>query len=285
MILLTGATGKTGGETARALLARGVKPRVLVRNADKAAALAAGGAELIVGDVTDAGIVRKALAGVEKLFLLLPNGEQQLALERQVVDLAREAGVRHVVKMSSMESLPDATAPIPQMHWASEQHIRASGLDWTMIRPNFFMQNFLGSARTIKEQKLFSLPMGDGRTAMADTRDIGAVAAEALAGNGHAGKSYDVTGPEVLDFHQAAERFSEVLGTQIRYVPADPEVYLAILKRVLPSEWHANAVSTLFGEIAEGAVLPHATDTVRQLLGREPISLAQFIRDHIEAFR
>lgn len=285
MILLIGATGKVGGEAARALLARGVKPRVLVRSAEKAAPLAAAGAELVVGDALDKASVARALEGSDKLFLLLPNGEQQLDQEKQIVDLAAAAGVRHIVKLSSMESLPDATAPIPQIHWASEEYIRASGVAWTMIRPNFYMQNFLGSAASIREKKLFSLPMGDGKTAMADTRDIGAVVAEVLTGEGHEGKSYDITGPEVLDFHQVAERFSAVLGTPISYVAADPAVYLGILKRVLPNEWHANAVSTLFGEIAEGLVLPKRTDTFRELMGREPIALEQFIGDHIDLFR
>jgi uncharacterized protein YbjT (DUF2867 family) len=285
MILLTGATGKTGSETAKALVARGVKARALVRNAEKAAALKAAGIELVVGDVTDATVMKKALAGVEKFLLLMPNGQQQLAQEKQAVDLAREAGVRHIVKMSSMEAVANATAPIPQVHWASEEYIRASGLAWTMIKPNFFMQNFLGSAKSIKENKSFSMPMGDGKTAMADARDIGAATAEALAGKGHEGKSYEITGPEVISFHQAAERFSEVLGTKITYVPADPAVYLAILKKVLPNEWHANAVSALFREIAEGVAPPHVTDTFRKLTGREPISLAQFVRDHIGAFR
>ena len=285
MILLTGATGKTGSETAKALAARGVKARALVRNAEKGAALAALGHEVVTGDVTDAGAVQRALAGVDKLLLLLPNGQQQLALEKQVVDLARAAGVRHVVKMSSMEAVANATAPIPQVHWASEEYIRASGLAWTMIKPNFFMQNFLGSAKSIKENKSFSLPMGDGKTAMADARDIGAATAEALAGKGHDGKSYEITGPEVLSFHDAAARFSEVLGTKITYVPADPEVYLGILKRVLPNEWHANAVSKLFGEIASGVCPPHMTDAFSKLTGRAPISLAQFVRDHIAAFR
>lgn len=284
MILLTGATGKTGSETAKSLAARGVKARALVRNPEKAAALKAAGFELVIGDVTDTESVRKALAGIEKLFMLLPNGQRQLDLEKQVVDLAKQAGVRHIVKMSSMEAKADATAPIPKIHWASEEYIRASGLAWTMIKPNFFMQNLLASARSIKENKSFSLPMGDGKTAMSDTRDIGAVAAEALAGKGHEGRSYEITGPELLTFGEVAERFSEVLGTKITYIPADPAAYLEILKRVLPNEWHANAVSELFGEIAAGG-LKHKTDTFRKLMGREPISVTQFIRDHIAAFR
>jgi uncharacterized protein YbjT (DUF2867 family) len=283
MILLTGATGKTGGESAKALAAKGIKARALVRNPEKAAALKASGIELVVGDAADAASVRRALADVEKLLVLLPNSQRQLELEKQLVDLAKAAGVRHIVKMSSMEAVADAATPIPQMHWASEEHIRSSGLAWTMIKPNFFMQNLLGSAKSIKENKSFSLPMGNGKTAMADARDIGAVVAEALTGKGHEGKSYEVTGPELLTFHQAAERFSSVLGTKITYVPADPKAFHEILKRALPNEWHANAVAALFREIAEGAA-PHTTDTIRRLLGREPISLTQFISDHRAAF-
>jgi uncharacterized protein YbjT (DUF2867 family) len=284
MILLTGATGKTGGEAARALAAKGVKARALVRNAEKAAELKAAGIELVMGDVTDAASVQKALQGVERLLVLLPNSQRQLELEKQLVDLARKAGVRHIVKMSSMEAMASAQTPIPQAHWASEQHIRQSGLAWTMIKPNFFMQNLLGSARSIKENKSFSLPLGNGKTAMSDTRDIGAVTAEALAGKGHEGQSYEITGPELITFVQVAERFSEVLGTRINYVAADPKAYLEILKRVLPNEWHANAVSELFREIAHGG-LEYTTDTFKKIMGREPISLTQFVRDHIGAFR
>ncbi|MCC7257166.1 MAG: SDR family oxidoreductase [Gammaproteobacteria bacterium] len=283
MILLTGATGKTGSETAKALAKRGVKARALVRDAAKAQVLQAAGLELAVGDVADTDSVRRALAGVERLLILLPNSQRQVELEQQLVDLAKAAGVRHVVKMSSMEAVASASTPIPQGHWAVEEYIRASGMAWTMVKPNFFMQNFLASAKSIKENHSFSLPMGDGRTAMADARDIGAVAAEVLAGRGHEGRSYEITGPELLSFHDVAARFSEVLGARIAYVPADPAAYLGILKRVL-NEWHANAVSQLFREIAEGPA-PHVTDTFRRLLGREPIPLAQFIRDHIAAFR
>ena len=214
MILLTGATGKVGSETAKALAARGMKARALVRNADKAAALKALDIDLVIGDAGDAASVSKALAGAERLLVLLPNSQRQLELETSLVDQAKRAGVRHIVKISSMEAVADATAAIPKIHWASEEHIRKSGMAWTMIKPNFFMQNFLASARSIKESKSFSMPMGNGKTAMSDARDIGAVTAEALAGKGHEGKSYEITGPELLTFAEAAERFSSVLGTQ-----------------------------------------------------------------------
>jgi uncharacterized protein YbjT (DUF2867 family) len=288
MILLTGVTGKTGGETAKQLLQKGAQLRALVRNEAKAADLKAAGVELVVGDVSDADTVKKALHGVEKAFLTLPNGQRQLEQEKQFTDLAVAAGVKHLVKMSSMEAVAHAQTPIPRSHWAVEEYIRASGLAWTMVKPNFFMQNLLSSAGSIKAQRKFSLPMGDGTTGMADIRDIGAVCAEVLmgqgpAGKGHAGQSYEITGPEVLTFHDVADRFSAVLGEKVEYVPMPMEQFRERMKNVL-EPWHLNAVCELFREIAEIG-LDHTTDTFRNLIGREPKSVTQFIQDHVALFR
>lgn len=283
MILLTGVTGKTGGETAKQLLAKGVKIRAIVRNAAKAEDLKAAGVELVVGDIGDAAVVRQALQGVEKAMLVLPNGKTQQANEQQFTDLAKAAGVKHLVKMSSMEAVPHAATPIPKAHWAVEEYIRASGIPWTMVKPNFFMQNLLASANSIKTQKRFSLPMGEGTTGMADIRDIAAVCVEVLTGQGHAGKSYEITGPEVLTFHDVAARFSEVLGEKIEYVPMPMDQFRQRMTGVL-EPWHLDAVCGLFREIAEIG-LDHTTDTFRQLMGREPRSVTQFVRDHIAVFR
>ncbi|MBL8642824.1 MAG: SDR family oxidoreductase [Rhodospirillaceae bacterium] len=289
-ILLTGATGKTGGAAAKALASKmgaakgGLKLRALVRNAEKAQALKDLGIELVVGDIADNAVLEKAFAGVDKALLLLPNSQKQLELEKNFTDLAKKAGVKHIVKVSSMESVPGATASIPATHVASENHIRASGLAWTMVRPNFFMQNLLGNGRTIKEMGKFFLPCGNGCTAMSDTRDIGAVIAEVLSGTGHEGKSYDVTGPQVLTFAQAAEIIGSVIGKKVEYVDQPMAEYRAMLGKFITNEWHLNAVCQLFAEIGEGG-LNKTTDTVKKLLGREPASLEQFVREHIAVFK
>ena len=283
MILLTGVTGKTGGETAKQLLQRGARLRALVRDEAKAGGLKAAGVELVVGDVSDADTVRRALQGAEKAFLTLPNGQHQLEQEKQFTDLAVAAGVKHLVKMSSMESVAHAETPIPRAHWAVEEYIRASGLAWTMVKPNFFMQNLLSSAGSIKTQRKFSLPMGNGTTGMADIRDIAAVCVEVLTGKGHAGQSYEITGPDVLTFHEVADRFSAVLGENVEYVPMPMEQFRERMKNVL-EPWHLNAVCELFREIAEVG-LDHTTDTFRKLLGREPRSVTQFIQDHLSLFK
>ena len=283
MIFLTGATGKIGGDTAKQLVAKGANLRALVRDEAKAADLKAAGVELVVGDIADANTVKRGMDGADKAFLLLPNGEQQEANEKQFTDLAVASGVRQLVKMSSMEAVADAETPIPRAHWASEEYIRASGLDWTMVKPNFFMQNLLASAPTIKGQRKFFLPMGNGTTGMADARDIGAVCAEVLTGDGHAGQSYEITGPEVLSFYDVADRFSEVLGEKVEYVPLPMEQFRDKMTGILVP-WHLNAVCELFREIAEIG-LDHTTDTFKQLIGRDPISLKQFIEDHVAIFR
>ena len=285
MILLTGATGKTGGAVADELIKRGASLRALVRDADKAVALKEAGVELIVGDAGDREAVAKALEGVEKATLILPNSQEQQGMEMQFVDLAVAAGVKHLVKLSSFEAVAEATCPIPALHYAVEQHIRASGLGWTMIRPNFFMQNFFANSFTIKSEGKFYMPMGDGVTVMIDCRDIGAAFAEVLVGTGHEGQSYEISGPEVMTFHDVAEQFSEVLGKQVEYVNQDPAVYREMITPFLTSEWHANSIMQLFGEIADGVRAPEITDTFSKLVGREPISFRQFVSDFSGIFK
>lgn len=288
MILLTGVTGKTGGASADALLKRGVPLRAIVRNADKAGSLQAAGVELIIGDVTDRAVLERAMTGVDKALMTIPNSEKQLDMEQQFVDVAKQKGVKHLVKMSSMEAVADAKSPIAKIHYASEQYLKKSGLAWTMIKPNFFMQNFLGSAGTIKEQGKFFLPMGEGRTVMADTRDIGAAVAAVMTGpgpdgKGHEGRQYEITGPEVLSFADAAARFSAVLGRKVEYVHVPMEAYRKTLARFLTNEWHLNAVCALFQEIAEGGAL-HASDAVEKLTGTPSTSFERFVRDHKAVF-
>lgn len=282
MILLTGATGKTGGAAAKILAEQGIAARALVRNEEKASTLTDLGIEVVLGDLADSAAVAEAMAGTERVLMVTPNGEQQFQLEKGVVEAAQGAGVRHLVKVSSMEASPDASV-IPRSHYQCEQLIKSSGVGWTMLKPNFFMQNLFGSAATVAEQQKIFMPLDDGKAAMIDTRDIGAVAAHVLTTDGHEGKEYDLTGPELLSFHEVAERFSEALGKKIEYVNVPMEGYRETLKKFLP-EWHANAVCDLFAEIAQGGGLESNTDTFKQLLGREPTSLKQWVLDHRAMF-
>ena len=284
MILITGASGKTGTEVARRLSAAKVPFRALVRSAEKGEPLAALGGEIAIGDLGDEASVRAALDGVEKAVLIMPNGEQQQAMETRFTDLCVEAGIKHLVYLSSIESVPENKNPITQMHVAVENHIRQSGLDYTLIRPSFFMQIFVGSAPAIRERGELVMPTGDGTVATTDLRDVAEVIELVLTANGHAGQSYDLTGPELLTLGECAERFSKVLGREVRHISPPIEAFAERLRSVGLPEWRVMAVCKEFEGIQRG-LIDHTTSTVQDLLGRPPRSLEQFVEDHIDLYR
>jgi uncharacterized protein YbjT (DUF2867 family) len=283
MILITGATGKTGGEAARQLAAAKVPFRALVRNPDKASALKALGAEIVIGDITDPQALKRAMAGVDKAFLVMPNEEEQVQVERQFIDEAKAAGVRHIVYLSSLESLPESTNPITRAHVATEDYLRKSGLAWTMLRPTFFNQLLLSSARRIKGDGQIVMPAGNGTVAATDVRDVGEVIVLVLTQPGHENKSYDLTGPELLTMSEIAAKFSKVLGREVRYIDQPIDEFAAVLRSIGVKEWRVSAVCKEFQAIAGGAI-DHTTNKIAELLGHPPISIEQFIADHRAVF-
>ncbi len=284
MILITGATGKTGSATAKSLSEKGETFRALIRNEEKKEGLESLGGEVVIGSIENTEVVNQSMQGVKTVLVLLPNSESQLALEKQLVDSAKQAGVERIVKMSSIEATPDATSPIPKLHLESEEYIKQSGLAWTMIKPNFYMQNLLASAGTIKEQGKIFLPMGDGKTGMIDTTDVGKVLAKVLSEDGHESMNHEITGPEILSFYEVAEIFSQVLGKQVDYVDVPMDAYKETLGQFLTNQWHLDAVIDLFKGIAEGGI-EDKTDTFNELMGETPKSLSQFLAENSFIFK
>ncbi|MDC0225397.1 SDR family oxidoreductase [Gammaproteobacteria bacterium] len=284
MILLTGATGKTGSATAKALNEKGVTFRALIRNEEKRGDIESLGGEVVIGSIESKEAVDQSMVDVETALILLPNSENQLSLEKQLVDSAKQAGAKRVVKMSSIEATPDATSPIPKLHLESEEYIKQSGLSWTMIKPNFYMQNLLASAGTIKDQGKIFLPMGEGKTGMIDTTDVGKVLAKVLSEDGHESMNHEITGPEILSFNEVAEIFSKGLDKQVDYVDVPLAAYKETLGQFLTNQWHLDAVIDLFKGIADGGI-EEKTDTYSELMGESPKSLSEFISENSFIFK
>ena len=284
MILLTGATGKTGSATAKALNEKGVTFRALIRNEEKRGDIESLGGEVVIGSIENKEAVDQSMVDVETALILLPNSENQLSLEKQLVDSAKQAGAKRVVKMSSIEATPDATSPIPKLHLESEEYIKQSGLSWTMIKPNFYMQNLLASAGTIKDQGKIFLPMGEGKTGMIDTTDVGKVLAKVLSEDGHESMNHEITGPEILSFNEVAEIFSKGLDKQVDYVDVPLAAYKETLGQFLTNQWHLDAVIDLFKGIADGGI-EEKTDTYSKLMGESPKSLSEFISENSFIFK
>ncbi len=282
MILLTGATGRVGSAAANRLLQAGVPFRVLARDPGKFT-LADSSIQVVAGDLGDDVVVAEAVKDIDRALIVMGNHPDQARLERRFVDLAARAGVSHLVKISSMEASPDATAELPKNHYDTEQHIVAQGLDWTFLRPNYYMQNMLMYAASISRAGQFALPLAGAKTAMVDARDVGAVSAAVLMEEGHAGHIYRLTGPELIDFHEVAQRMSLALGSVVHYVEQSPADFREVLGQFIHSAWQLDAVCELFAEIANGS-LEHLTTDVESLIGRPPLDLEAFTRAFSSAF-
>lgn len=283
-ILVLGATGNVGSQVVKQLVDIKANVRAAVRSINKAQAFKNASVEIVEMDFNKPETMQPALEGVEKVFLLTPPFPNMAEITANVVEAAKKAQVKHIVKQSGIGTNDEPKATLLRWHREGEKKIEASGISYTFLRPNSFMQNYANSsAHTIKTQSTFYRPMGDAKVSCVDVRDIAAVAVGALTQSGHEGKAYDITGSSSLSNEEVAEIFSRVLGRKITYVnvPDDkasqgmkaggmPEVMVDAFMELnrLQRAGHASAVSPV----------------VEQVTLKKPISFEQFVRDYIDAF-
>jgi len=281
MILITGASGNVGREVVKQALAVGLEIRATFQS-PAVAAQAPAGLEGVIMDYAKPETIRAALHGVEKIFLVGPPVRELSALEANFVKEVRAAGGKHIVKLSA---LGGRESTFPSGHRDSEENIEASGLPYTFLRPNGFMQNLVNyNAGTIRSQNAFYGCQGNGAVSIVDIRDIAAVAVIVLAATGHEGKSYALTGGEALTNQQIAEKISPVAGRKINYVDLAPaEFKNGVLSTGAP-EWSADALVDLQRLYREGKA-SLVSDDVERLTRRKPITFDQFARDYAFAFR
>ena len=279
MILVTTA-GKVGGEASRLLAERGEPVRVLVRDPAKAPVLQQAGIEVAIGDLAVPGTLDQALQDVTTVILVSPAVPAQ---EIAVIEAAARAGASHVVKVTSKAS---ADSPIARRRGqaAIEAALTASGLGWTLLRNNGYMQNFLMMAPAIARTDSFAAATGDGRVGHIDARDVGAVAAAiAAAPASHAGRTYWPTGPESLSSGEVAVILSKVLGREITFRPITfEEQRQAMISAGLPepvAEDNARALALFAGGEAD-----YVTTDVPDILGRPARSFEQFATEYATAF-
>lgn len=279
MILITGASGNVGKEVLKQIARTGVKVRAGYQS--PASAAPPPDVEVVTINYNQPDTLQSALQGVERVFLVGPPTAELPALERKATDVIARFNVRQIVKLSAMGG---RESMFTRLHAESEDYIMSSGIPYTFLRPNGFMQNVISyNGQTINTQNAFYGSEGDGRVSQIDVRDIAAVAVKALTGDSHVGKTYTLTGPAALTNNEIAQILSEVLGRDIRYVNLAPEqLKQALLSAGLP-EWSADALLDLQRLYREGKAAA-VTEDVERILGRKPTSFAEFLADYRYAF-
>jgi uncharacterized protein YbjT (DUF2867 family) len=284
MILVTGGTGTTGREIVGELQRLGATGvRALVRDPSKASFIRDAGFETVEGDFDRAETLDAALEGVERALLLTAPSPGTFGQQRAFIESAKRAGVRRIVKFSSLGADSSAPEGFGRWHGQAEDELKASGLAWTILQPNFFMQNLLGQAKQIAGQGVIYQPVGDARASFIDVRDIAAVAARTLTEDGHEGKTYVLTGPEALSYSDVASKLTDATGRQVKYVAITSEQFReGALAQGLP-EWLVSALERL-NEIFAAGHAAEVTDAVKSVGGKEPTTFDEFARDHAQAF-
>ena len=284
MILVTGAGGTVGSELVKRLSNSGAKFRAAYNSPQKVERAKRDGLDATGIDYAKSNTVAAALKGVDHLFLLSAGGAGQTVAEIGVVSEAKKAGVRHIVKLSVWGADGEAFS-FAKIHRPVERAIEASGLGFTFLQPNGFMQNVDNFfAPTIRTQGAFYMPSRGCRVSHVDVRDIAAVAVKALTGPGHEGKAYRLSGPEGLTYAEIAARLSKAIGKTVNYVDIpDADFKKGAMAAGMP-EAYADALLSLIHYYEDDHASQVSPD-VERVTGKKPIDFDQFARDHAGAFK
>jgi uncharacterized protein YbjT (DUF2867 family) len=276
-ILVTGGTGRVGSEVVKELQKRHADIRLLVRK-DEAPMPA--GVEVAIGDLLDPVSVAKAMDGVDKLYLLNAVLPDELTQGLIAYDLAKKLKLSHVVYHSVFRVEHFKDVPHFASKFAIESALREFDVPFTIIRPNYFIQNDASLQDALTKSGIYPMPLGQVGISAVDIRDIAEAAAIALTSDGHFGKTYNLNGPEVLSGPKIASIWSRVLGKEIRYGGDDMDAFEQQMRKKAPS-WSAFDIRMMFeGYLERGFIAGDGDlETLTKLLGHDPRRYEDFARE------
>ncbi len=282
MIVITGATGQLGSQIVDQVLQRlpAAQVAVSVRHADKAAALAARGVTVRAGDYGDLAGMTAAFAGADTLMLVSGDADNatRIAQHRNAIAAARAAGVKRIVYTSYLDHDPASPFTFAAVHADTEQALRDSGLDWTILRPSTYAELLVMNVQGALASGAYATAAPHGKTSSISRGDIARVAAVALTEPGHAGKIYELTGPAALGAAEVAAIAAALAGKPIPVVPITPEQLAGFFRDKLGMP--PFLVEALVGAQAavEQGRMAKVTDTVQSLTGQAPLNVEQVLR-------
>jgi uncharacterized protein YbjT (DUF2867 family) len=287
-ILVTGATGTVGSEVvkqlSRAAQNYNIKAGVhSIENAKKVQQYDR--VKPVQIDYDKLKGLETAFKDVDKLFLLTHPSPKTVEHESNLITEARKSGVKHIVKQSIMRADPEADVEAMRLHRQTEKMIEESGIPYTFLRPNEFMQGFINfQGATIKSNNAFYIPAENAKVSFVDARDIAAVAVKALVdGDKHYNKTYVITGPEALSYYQAAAMLSNATGKKIEYVNISEEETREALKETGMDDWLINTILDLYTLYRKGYA-SEVSSAVEEVIGRKATSFVEFAKDYADTF-
>jgi uncharacterized protein YbjT (DUF2867 family) len=283
MILITGASGSVGKAVLQEASRKEPKVRAMYRSKEEGAK-APSRCEAVLADYSDKQSLRNALHGVTSVYLVCSPIPQLAELESNMVDACKESGVKHVVLNSALGA-GDYAKSFPAWHRKVEDKLKGTGMSYTILRPNGFLQNIVAyNAPSIRTKGAFYAAMGEAKVSYLDVGDIAVVAVKALQGGAHVGKTYELNGPEAISNQELAKRISGVAGRTVNYVDIpEPAQREAMLSLGMP-EWQVTALLDLQQYYKQGGGAK--TDVLlRTLIEREPVTLDQYLTANAREFR
>lgn len=274
---VTGSSGVLGGIVATALSKAGVEQRLLLRTPSKAPILT--GSTVAAASYEDTARTRESLAGIRTLFMVSASeSEERLAQHRAFIDAAVASGVNHVVYTSFMAAAPDAVFTLARDHYATEEHLKASGMEWTFLRDNFYA-DFMGAM--VGDDGAIRGPAGSGRCSIVARADVARTAVAILQAPGkHLGRTYDLTGPEALCFPEIAGILSDEGPREVSYVDETLDQAYASRAGYQAPDWQVDAWVSTYTAIASGVLEPVSGD-IESITGQAPMGLRELLRSAV----
>ncbi|HMW31993.1 MAG TPA: SDR family oxidoreductase [bacterium] len=280
-IFIAGATGTTASQLLKHLATLGVKVKAGVRDIKKAETLASEYVAPVHIDYTLPSSIENALRGVKQLFMLTPFTDESVTMGKRIVDAAKKAGVQYIVKLSAAGADAEPGITLVRWHREVEKYIEASGIPYTHLRPNSFMQNFINFFPP--QNDVIYLPLGEGKVSWVDVRDIAAVAAHVLTHSGHAGKAYTITGPDALSVTEVSKILSEATGKTISYTDVPEEAARKTMVEMQMPNWAIDGLLELHA-INKAGYAAEISNVTRDMTGKDPIDFERFAKDNAARF-